>query len=133
MDEAMSSLGGRLGELSVAPTGPPYARYHAWGGELADVEIGFPLAARPDGLDDLAAAEPGQVGASQLPGGRAALTVHRGPYTELGTAYSRLHDWIHAQGFDEGPAPWESYIDDPAQVADVAQLRTEILWPVPDR
>ena len=133
MDEAMSRLGERLGGLRVAPAGPPYARYHAWGGELADVEIGFPLTGRPEGLDDLAACEPGEVGASELPGGRAALTVHRGPYTELGSAYGQLHDWIHEQGFDEGPAPWESYVDNPAEVQDVAQLRTEITWPVPDR
>ena len=59
--------------------------------------------------------------------------VHRGPYPTLGEAYSTLHDWIHAQGFDEGDGPWETYIDNPEEVADVAQLRTEITWPVPDR
>ena len=73
------------------------------------------------------------VGASELPGGRAARTVHRGPYPTLGDAYSSLHDWIHAQGHDEGDGPWESYVDNPAEVADLAQLRTEITWPVTDR
>ena len=133
MGDAMARLADRLGQAGATPAGPPYARYHAWGGELADVEIGFPLTSTIDGLPALSASPEGQVGASELPAGRAARTVHRGPYPTLGDAYSSLHDWIHAQGHDEGDGPWESYIDNPAEVADVAQLRTELTWPVPGR
>ena len=133
MDDAMSRLGALFGQVGATPAGPPYARYHAWGGELADVEIGFPLASAIDGLAALTDSPEGDVGASELPGGRAAQTIHRGPYTALGDAYSSLHDWIHAQGSDEGDGPWETYIDNPEEVADAAQLRTEITWPVPDR
>src|SRR6185436_19756119 len=49
MDRAMGALGARLGEAAISPAGPPYARYHDWGGEWADVEIGFPLADRLSG------------------------------------------------------------------------------------
>jgi len=133
MDDAMSRLGAWFGQARATPAGPPYARYHAWGGELADVEIGFPLADTIDGLVALIDSPETEVGASELPGGRAAQLVHRGPYPTLGDAYSSLHDWIHAQGYDEGDGPWETYIDNPDEVADVAQLRTEITWPVADR
>ena len=133
MDDAMSRLAARLGQAGATPAGPPYARYHAWGGELADVEIGFALAGRIDGLPALTDSPEGEVGASELPGGLAAQTVHRGPYPTLGDAYSSLHDWIHAQGYGEGDGPWEAYIDNPEEVADAAQLRTEITWPVPER
>ena len=133
MDDAMSRLGALFGQVGATPAGPPYARYHAWGGELADVEIGFPLASAIDGLRALTDSPETEVGASELPGGRAARTIHRGPYAALGDAYSSLHDWIHAQGSDEGDGPWETYIDDRGEVTDVAQLRTEITWPVPDR
>jgi AraC family transcriptional regulator len=133
MDDAMSRLGATLGQAGATPAGPPYARYYAWGGDLADVEIGFPLSHGIDGLPALTDSPEGEVGASELPGGRAAQIVHRGPYPTLGEAYSSLHDWIHAQGYDEGDGPWESYIDNPEEVADIAQLRTEITWPVPDR
>ena len=133
MDDAMSRLGALFGQVGATPAGPPYARYHAWGGELADVEIGFPLAGRIDDLAALTDNPEGDVGASELPGGRAARVIHCGPYPTLGEAYSALHDWIHAQGYDEGDGPWEAYIDNPEEVADVSQLRTEITWPVPDR
>ena len=93
----------------------------------------FPLSDRIDGLSPLTDSPETEVGASELPGGRAAQVIHRGPYPTLGEAYSSLHDWIHAQGYDEGDGPWETYIDNPEEVADVAQLRTEITWPVPDR
>jgi effector-binding domain-containing protein len=133
MDDAKSRLGTLLGQVGATPAGPPYARYHAWGGGLADVEIGFPLAGTIDGLAARADTPETEVGASELPGGRAARTIHRGPYTALGDAYSSLHDWIHAQGYDEGDGLWEACIDNPEEVTDVAQLRTEITWPVPDR
>ena len=133
MDAAMGSLGARLGGAGVGPAGPPFARYHAWGGDLADVEIGFPVAQEIAGVPRLTQAAEGEVGASELPGGRVAVVVHRGPYTALGDAYGRLHDWIHAQGEDDGPGPWETYIDNPEEVADVSELRTEIRWPVAEQ
>ena len=68
--------------------------------------------------------------AGELPGGPAAITVHLGSYDGLAQTYDRLRDWIHEQGRDEGPAPWESYVDDPTEVEDVSQLRTEVCWPL---
>ena len=68
----------------------------------------------------------GEIGSSELPGGRVAITVHVGSYDGLSTTYQRLRDWIHAQGLEDGPGPWESYTDDPAEVDDPSQLRTEI-------
>jgi effector-binding domain-containing protein len=52
-----------------------------------------------------------------------------GAYPGLGGAYERLQSWIPAQGRTPGVAPWESYINDPTEVAE-ADLRTEVIWPV---
>jgi AraC family transcriptional regulator len=112
------------------PAGAPYGRYHEFGPEQVDVEIGIPVSMPLAGLRPMAECQAGELGASELPGGNAAVTVHRGPYDGLSAAYDRLHGWIHENGHEEGQGPWESYIDDPSEVPDPSQLRTEVVWPL---
>ena len=84
----------------------------------------------PD-LPALAEVPSGEVGRSELPGGPVAKVVHRGPYDGLKGTYDALHEWIHAQpGYDDGPGPWESYVDSPSDASDMSQLRTEVVWPL---
>jgi effector-binding domain-containing protein len=82
------------------------------------------------GLKPLSDCEAGEVGASELPGGSAAAVTHVGAYSTLSESYDRLHAWVHEQDREEGPGPWESYVDDPAVVTDHSLLRTEIVWPL---
>jgi effector-binding domain-containing protein len=128
-DEHLPNIAHRLGDMGVQPAGPPYARYHEYGPERVDVEIGIPVASPVPNVPSLADAAPGEMASSQLPGGPVAITVLRGSYDGLPQTYERLHDWIHEQGRQEGTAPWESYVDDPSEV-DEADLRTEVCWPL---
>ena len=125
----MPALDQYVGEHGLEPTGPVYGRYFQFGPDQVDVEIGIPIGASSDGLASVGPTVLGTIGASSLPGGRAASVTHVGPYDGLGRAYDRLHDWIHAQGLEDGIAPWESYTDD-AQATDPSVLRTEVTWPL---
>src|SRR5688500_6520667 len=79
-DEHLPNIAHRLADMGVEPAGPPYGRYHQFGPEQVDVEIGIPVSAPPPNTRPLTEAEPGELGASELPGGQVAITIHRGSY-----------------------------------------------------
>jgi effector-binding domain-containing protein len=128
-DRYLPLVGARLGEAGGEMAGSPFGRYHRFGPDVVDVEIGMPIAAWPAGVPALEDCRPGDVGTSELPGGPAATFTHVGSYDGLSQSYDRLHAWIHDQGRDDGPGPWECYVDDPGSV-DAARLRTELFWPL---
>lgn len=126
----MPALDEYVEERGLERTGPVYGRYFQYGPDKVDVEIGIPLATSPADLEPIGAGRLATIGTSSLPGGTAASVTHVGSYAGLGKEYDRLHDWIHAQGREEGVAPWESYTDDMAHTADPSTLRTEVTWPL---
>jgi effector-binding domain-containing protein len=128
-DEHLPNIAHRLADLGVEPAGPPFGRYHQFGPEQVDVEIGIPVSAPASTLSSPDEAEPGELFAGELPGGQVAITIHRGSYDGLSGTYDALHDWIHSQGRDEGPGPWESYVDDPGEVG-MDETKTEVIWPL---
>jgi AraC-like DNA-binding protein/effector-binding domain-containing protein len=72
----------------------------------------------------------GDVRADTLPGGPVAMTTHLGPYDQLKDAYAALEVWIAQQGLHPAGAPWEVYMNDPADFPDSKDWKTEVFWPV---
>ncbi len=114
-----------LGRRGIAPAGPLQVVYHADQvldeDTVAPIEICWPVAAPFEGR--------GEVYGTELPGGPAAVTVHRGPYAEIGPAYHTLSGWIQDHGHDLAGGPREVYLNDPGQVEE-ADLQTEVRWPI---
>ena len=111
---------GVLERAGVHPSGGPYAR-SIWQPEM-DVEVGFPVADPVEGE--------GRVVAGELPGGRAAVTTHAGPYNQLRGAYEAVQAWVAEQGLAIAGAPWETYLTDPNETPDPNDWRTEVVFPV---
>jgi effector-binding domain-containing protein len=114
-----------LGRRGLEPAGPLQVVYHA--DQVLDedtpapIEVCFPVAAPFDGT--------GEVYGTELAGGPAAVTVHRGPYAEIGPAYHTVSGWIADHGHELAGGPREVYLNDPGAV-DEADLLTEVQWPI---
>lgn len=105
-----------LGQQALAPTGPPFGRYH-FDGDGVDVAAGFPV--------EGPVASSGRVAPDELPGGIAAYTIHVGPYETVASAHTDITAWLCDNGYTAVGDPWERYLDGP----DKAQPRTEVFVP----
>jgi effector-binding domain-containing protein len=121
---------GRIQAAGVMPAGAPFGRYYEFGEDNVDVEIGIPVSAPLPDIPPLADAAAGEIGNAELPGGRVAFTVHRGSYDGLADTWGHLREWIEEQGHVVGDGPWESYIDEPGDMSDMSNVRTEVVWPL---
>jgi effector-binding domain-containing protein len=105
----------------ATPAGPPFARYYNSDPAAFDTEAGIPF------KGTVSAASGMKV--TTLPGGRAAKTVHIGPYETLSKEYMRIGAWLDEHGLRGADGPWESYVDD-AATTPTDKVRSEVYWPL---
>jgi effector-binding domain-containing protein len=92
-----------LKTASVRQAGDNIALYSNQSRGAMDLEAGVPVSASFEST--------GTVFCSSLPGGRAAHTVHRGPYSELKGAHEAVQRWCKDQGLRLAGPCWEIYGD----------------------
>lgn len=119
----------RAAEQGGMISGPPYARYHGVTEGKIDVEIGAPVVGPTASLPPLSEVAAGEVGASALPAGPAAVIVHTGTYATVGATWTLADEWLRETGHRAAGPGWEVYVDDPASVAP-ERLRTEVVLPI---
>jgi len=119
---ALQEVARELAGQGAEPAGPAFLTCPLPddGGQV-EVEVGWPV--------DRPVVPSGRAELAELPGGRAAVAVHVGPYTDVEPAYEALTEWFRARGETPIAAPSERYLNDPATTAP-AELRTRITWPL---
>lgn len=127
--EALRELWAYFQDRGSSPEGPPFVRYHTFGEDGTDVEIGVPVA-EP-------AQDAGPVVAAELPGGTAVATWHLGPHDNLADTYALLAAWMEEHGRKPDGGAWEVYhwIDltrrpDPAAWPAPSTWRTHLVQPI---
>ena len=50
--------------------------------------------------------------------GKVVKLTHKGPYTTLNDAYTRIHAYTKANNLKEGSTSWEEYVNDPGETAE---------------
>lgn len=120
--ELLPEVAAYLERAGARPSGPPLARFFDYTEEEADFEAGFPVPKPVPGE--------GRMVAGELPGGRAAMTTHVGPYEGLQAAHDAIGEWVLARGHDPAGPVWEVYEVGPAEEQDDSNWRTEVVWPL---
>jgi AraC family transcriptional regulator len=115
-------------QRGLAIAGYPITRYLETSVGLVTFETGMRVTAH-SGEWTLADGQ-GDVLAETLPGGLAAATIHFGPYDQLQNAYAAVEEWIAVNGFRQNGAPWEAYLNDPADYPNPQDWKTEVYWPL---
>ncbi|MBX5327143.1 MAG: GyrI-like domain-containing protein [Candidatus Bathyarchaeia archaeon] len=106
-------------------TGPPFGWFYDNPEEVPAQklrsEVGFPFEAE--------AKPEGRIEIKKIPVQEVLYTTHRGPYREVGPAYSALFQYARKHGYVLKGCPIEIYLNDPATVPE-NELLTEIQLPV---
>jgi len=77
-------------------------------------------------------AEPkGEIGVKEIAGGKYAVFLYQGPYTNLGIVYDTIFaKWLPDSGYELRNAPlFEKYVNDPSRTEE-EKLKTEIYIPL---
>jgi len=116
---AWRTIDRELAARNVTPTGPAFARFTPDRG-LVEVEAGYPIAAP--------LASGGVLVPSGLPGGPAAITVHRAPGVPVEAAYQRIGQWLADHGFTARDRHWEHYHTTGPESGDLIELVVPYSW-----
>jgi len=132
--EDMAVMIPKVCEFAVAQNirivGPPVSVCHEMSAEEAvkaneegnaDVDVAVPVSHRVDDADDIRCYE--------LPGGRMAKIIHKGPYQDCATTYGRLFTWLQENGKKMNGPTREVYLNDPREVPP-EEILTEIYAPI---
>ena len=87
----------------------------------ADLEVAIPILQKVDGNDKIKSYE--------LPGGKMAKIVHKGPYQECNPTYEKLYKWLEEKGKRIVGPTREVYLNDPNEVP-LEEILTEVYAPI---
>lgn len=125
MDPAIQEILKTLADQGMRPAGPMFSYHHRRPSDTFDFEIGFPVSAPIEPV--------GRVINSKLPAVKVARSVYQGPYEGLAQAWPALQKWVRENGHGGTGRFWERYLNNPVEVKNPSEYRTELNWVIGDR
>lgn len=119
--ESYEKLENYLKEIGEYPGDIPYVRYFNMDMENLEVELGFPVYKELPGKGDIES--------SYLPEMKAAYTIYKGPYQEMGPSYNEVMKWVEEKKLNPDGTFIEAYYNSPDDVSE-DDLITEIIIPL---
>jgi hypothetical protein len=113
---ARTAVGAALPSLDAGPLGRPVTRFRTPASEALEMEMGTIVGS--------GFAATGAVVPSDLPAGRAAHFLLRGPFDGMPGAWQTLFDWCKAEKLELAGVNWEIYM--PWEGVEPAKLETDL-------
>lgn len=117
--KAYAAIMGYLAGMGEQPADAPFVAYYNMDMDRLDVEIGFPVAKPLPGE--------GVIGPSEIPAGKKATRMYKGPYMEMGPTYEAMTKWMEENGHRPTGVVYEFYYNSPCEVAE-SELLTKIVF-----
>ena len=121
----LSELVAQAGRQGLAISGPPFALYYDDPGSVPVDELRMRACLPLEGPASLAA----PLAYGVLPSTTVVYAFVAGPYPEVPRAYAPMYRYMSELGWRENGPVRESYLVNPADVTDFAQLITEVQVP----
>lgn len=119
--KAYESILQYLSEIGEQPVEAAFTAYYNMDMEHLDVEMGFPVSKQLAGREEIKA--------SEIPAGKYAECVYKGPYAEMVPAYDAINQWLGENGLSATGISYEFYYNSPMEVPE-SELLTKIMFPV---
>ena len=119
LGQAYGAIMQHAAKLGAQPAGAPFVAYYNMDMQDLDIEAGYPVEKPLPGT--------GVIQPSQIPAGRFATCLYKGPYDQCGSAYEELSTWIKEQGCETTGVAYEFYLNDPAETPP-QDLKTQIIF-----
>jgi len=114
-----------LRQKQLKITGPPFGWFYDNPEEVPvnrlRGEVGFPFKGEVK--------SEGSIKIKKIPAQEVLYTIHKGPYMEVGPAYTALFQHAREKGYIPQGCPMEIYLNDPAKVPK-NELLTEVQLPI---
>jgi len=118
-------LYGWISKKSIEPSGPPFGIYYDDPGKVAPekcrYEICAPIKGDVDGDE--------RVKIKEIPEMEVACITHKGSYSQVGSAWQKISEWIEKEGYQFAEAGREVYLNAPETTPE-KELLTEIQIPI---
>jgi effector-binding domain-containing protein len=119
--EAYAALEKYLAGIGEQPADAPFAAYFNMNIFSLDLAIGYPVHRTLPGKDKIQPYE--------IPGGKAAVAMHVGPYGKVGSVYKALDAFLRGSHLTKAGVCYEFYLNDPTNTPP-DQLQTRVVFPL---
>jgi len=114
-------------EQGIEAAGPPFAMYYNYNPEegTTSIKAGIPISKKGVITDGVSFETFGSF--------KGISAMHKGPYTEFASSYTKMMKEIETRGLEATWESWEYYHTDPGMEADQSRWLTEIVFVIKEK